>query len=327
MNHPKKYLITGFSGFVSAHFLDLLNRTDPGALVIGVDRSPAEFSTASLKNLAVEFQAVDLLNRNDTDILLHKFQPDYILHFASVSSVAQSWLTPLDSFVNNTNIFLNLVEQVRKLKLKCRILSVGSSEEFGEVNEQELPLTENHPLKPLSPYAVARVAQEMLSKIYADGYGMDIIMTRSFNHIGPGQKDIFVISSFARQLVEMATNPLRANLITVGNLAIVRDFVDVRDVVRAYLLLLKEGRSGEIYNVCSGTGVQLEEILYQMAGILGIQIHTKVNPELIRPNDNKKIIGSYHKIKNELGWSPEINLRQSLEDILLHWKTQLKPKP
>ncbi len=318
-----KLLITGFTGFVCPHFLHLLNEKEPGSDVLGIDKNYPQFDFADYKNLKIGFRNIDLLDRAVTDKILSDFQPEYILHLASVSSVAQSWHTPLDSFVNNTNIFLNVVEQTRLLKLKCRILSIGSSEEFGEVTEKELPLTEEHPLKPLSPYAVARVSQEMLSKIYADGFKLDVIMTRSFNHIGPGQKNIFVISSFAKQLVEFARRPSGVNTITTGNLAIIRDFVDVRDVVRAYLLLLKKGRPGEIYNICSGKGTKLEDIIKTMSAILGITVQTAVNPDLMRPNENKKIIGSYSKIKNELGWQPEIPIEQSLADIIAYWRENI----
>lgn len=315
-----RLLITGFAGFVSQHFLELLNKEEPGSVVLGIDKNPPDFNFSGFNNLTISFEKIDLLNRAATDTILNTFHPDYILHLASVSSVAQSWHTPLDSFVNNTNIFLNLVEQVRIKNNKCRILSVGSSEEFGEVAEKELPLTEDHPLKPVSPYAVARVSQEMLSKIYADGFSLDIIMTRSFNHIGPGQKEMFVISSFAKQLVALAKNNPANKEITVGNLSIIRDFVDVRDVVKAYYLLLKKGRRGEVYNICSGKGIVLKDIITTMSSLLNIKVDTIVNPQLIRPNENKKVIGSYQKINDELGWKPEIDITKSLADIIIYWQ-------
>ncbi len=317
-----RLLITGFTGFVSQHFLTLLNKEEPGSVVLGIDKNSPDFNFSHFTNLTISFENIDLLNRSATDKIIDSFQPEYVLHLASVSSVAQSWHTPLDSFVNNTNIFLNLVEQIRLKKFSCRILSVGSSEEFGEVTEKELPLTEEHPLKPLSPYAVARVSQEMLSKIYADGYSMDIVMTRSFNHIGPGQRDVFVISSFAKQLVQLSKESSATKTITTGNLAIIRDFVDVRDVVRAYYLLLKSGRRGEVYNICSGKGIVLKDIISTMSELLGIHVDTIVNPELIRPNENKKVIGSYHKIKEELGWHPEIDITKSLSDIIQYWQSK-----
>ena len=317
-----RLLITGFTGFVSQHFLDLLNKEEPGSIVLGIDKNSPDFNFSTFPDLAISFENIDLLNRAATDKIIDSFQPEYVLHLASVSSVAQSWHTPLDSFVNNTNIFLNLVEQIRLKKLPCRILSVGSSEEFGEVTELELPLTEEHPLKPLSPYAVARVSQEMLSKIYADGYSMDIVMTRSFNHIGPGQRDVFVISSFAKQLVQLSKEPSATKTITTGNLAVIRDFVDVRDVVRAYYLLLKSGRRGEVYNICSGKGIVLKDIISTMSELLDINVNTLVNPALIRPNENKKVIGSYQKIKTELGWQPEIDTKKSLADIIQYWQSK-----
>jgi len=280
----------------------------------------SDFDLSGYSNLTITTRNIDLLDRAATDNILDSFQPEYILHLASVSSVAQSWHTPLDSFVNNTNIFLNLVEHIRIQNSKCRILSVGSSEEFGEVTEKELPLTEEHPLKPVSPYAVARVSQEMLSKIYADGFSLDIILTRSFKHIGPGQRDVFVISSFAKQLVQLAKNKSGKNTITTGNLNIIRDFVDVRDVVKAYYMLFKKGRKGEVYNICSGKGIVLKDIISKMSDLLVMKIEIETNPQLIRPNENKKVIGSYQKIKDELGWKPEIEMEKSLSDIIEYWQ-------
>ena len=318
-----KLLITGFAGFVSIHFLDLINRLEPGSEILGIDKITPDIDHALYSNLKIQYKDIDLLDRPTINDILTSFRPEYILHLASISSVAQSWHTPLDSFVNNTNIFLNLVEHIRVNNIDCRILSIGSSEEFGEVTENELPLTEEHPLKPLSPYAVARVSQEMLSKIYADGFNEDIVMTRSFNHIGPGQKDLFVISSFAKKLVLLKNSKSADNAIVTGNLSIVRDFVDVRDVVRAYYLLLRNGRKGEIYNICSGKGSVLKDIILKMSELLGLQIKIEVDPKLIRPNENKKVIGSYKKINDELGWKPEIPIEKSLSDIIEYWQKKI----
>ena len=318
-----KLLITGFTGFVSAHFLDLLNSAEPGAEVLGIDKNFPDFDFTLYPQLTISFRDIDLLNKNDVEEVIVSFHPTHILHLASVSSVALSWQTPLDSFVNNTNIFLNLVEQVRVNHIPCRILSVGSSEEYGEVAEEDLPLTEENSLHPLSPYAVARVAQEMLSKIYADGFNLDIIITRSFNHIGPGQKDSFVISSFARQMVQLAKEKSSNNTITTGNLSITRDFLDVRDVVKAYYALLKNGKKGEVYNICSGNGIVLKDIVLKMAELLNMKIRIETDPVLIRPNENKRIIGSFKKIHTALGWHPEIPLEKSLVDIISYWQGKL----
>jgi GDP-4-dehydro-6-deoxy-D-mannose reductase len=296
----KKYLITGYSGFVSRHFL--------------------EFSHSSYKNIRLDFEKIDLLDQDRVESIIFNFQPDYIVHLASYSSVAFSWKEPILSFRNNMNIYLNLLESIRKLNQPARILSIGSSEEYGNVDEKSLPLTEAHIPRPVSPYAVARVSQEMISKVYVDGYGLDIIMTRSFNHIGPFQKDIFVISSFAKQLVEIKKSGNSSGELVTGDTSIVRDFTDVRDVVVAYDLLLKRGKTGEIYNVCSGNGKSLGDVIDIMAKILDINIHVRVNEKLVRPSDNKTIIGSNEKIKKEIGWDMRIPLEQSLSDIIGYWQ-------
>ncbi|MHB8908674.1 MAG: GDP-mannose 4,6-dehydratase [Syntrophales bacterium] len=315
----KKYLITGYSGFVSRHFLEYLDKNEPYASITGLDVHEPEFSHSSYKNIRLNFEKIDLLDRDRVESIIFNFQPDYIIHLASYSSVAFSWNDPILSFQNNMNIYLNLLESVRKLNLPARILSIGSSEEYGNVDEKTLPLTEAHVPKPVSPYAVARVSQEMISKVYVDGYGLDIVMTRSFNHIGPFQRDIFVLSSFAKQLVEIKKSGKNSGELFTGDTSIVRDFTDVRDVVAAYDLLLKKGKTGEIYNVCSGKGTSLNDIIGMMAKILDLTIHTRVNEKLVRPDDNRIIIGSKEKIKREVGWDTTISLDQSLADITKSW--------
>jgi GDP-4-dehydro-6-deoxy-D-mannose reductase len=315
-----KILITGINGFVAQHLMAFLATQPEAFTILGIGRSEPTFDNNQFAPLNIEFAKIDLLNREHVGDILQNFKPQYLLHLASISSVGHSWKNPIDSFVNNTNIFLNLVDQIRLLDIPCRILSIGSSEEYGNVNPTHLPLTEESPLNPISPYAVARVSQEMISKIYADGYGMDIIMTRSFNHIGPGQKNVFVISSFAKQLVHIANDPLASKIVTTGDLSIIRDFVDVRDVVKAYYLLLKHGKKGEVYNICSGTGVSLQQIMDKMCALLSINITLQQDSTLIRPNDNKAITGRADKIKKDLGWYPEIALDKSLSDIINWWK-------
>jgi GDP-4-dehydro-6-deoxy-D-mannose reductase len=315
-----KILISGINGFVAQHFLSFLATQDEDFTILGIGRSEPSFNMQQFAPLKVEFAKVDLLNREHVGEILKNFKPQFLLHLASISSVGHSWKNPNDSFVNNTNIFLNLVDQIRILNIPCRILSIGSSEEYGNMDIAKLPLTEESPLNPISPYAVARVSQEMISKIYAEGYGMDIIITRSFNHIGPGQKNVFVISSFAKQLVHISNNPLASKIVTTGDLSIIRDFVDVRDVVKAYYLLLIKGKKAEVYNICSGTGVSLQQIMDKMCAILNINITLEQDAKLIRPNDNRIIIGSAAKIKNDLGWFPEISIDKSLFDIIDWWK-------
>lgn len=314
----KKILITGCSGFVSGHFVDFLESQKIKASVLGLDVVVGS-SHKELQYVECELRQMDLLDEQKLDHTIYQFQPDYILHLASYSSVAFSWKNPAVSFQNNTNIFLNLVESVRRIGLRSRILSIGSSEEYGNINQDHLPLVEDLPLDPISPYAVARVSQEMLSRIYCIGYGMDIVLTRSFNHCGPGQRDMFVVSSFAKQIAQIAKYEHRKGLITTGDLSIVRDFTDVRDVVRAYYLLLTKAESGQIYNVCSGSGISLQQIIDKLTRIAGASIQTRVNPEFVRPNDNKVIVGSAQKLKDVVGWSPNYSIDESLTDTYNYW--------
>ena len=320
-----KYLITGCSGFVGRHFLDYLEDNEIKCQVLGLDIDLME-NHRNFQHISLSSERVDLLNQDDIEIIIFNYQPDYILHLASFSSVAFSWKNPTISFKNNVNIFLNLLEVVRKFNLKTRILSIGSSEEYGKVAPSETPLIENSPLRPVSPYAVARVSQEMLSKLYADSFGIDIIMTRSFNHIGPGQRDIFVVPSFIRKILEAKLAGLNQTTLTTGDLEIVRDFSDVRDVVKAYYLLLQNGRKGEVYNICSGNPTKLYEIIDITSKILDIKVTTQTASELIRPNDNPLIVGDNTKLKQHTGWSNTFNLNRSIHDIIDYWKDKLTDK-
>ncbi|MBN2546848.1 MAG: GDP-mannose 4,6-dehydratase [Spirochaetes bacterium] len=310
----EKYIITGFSGFVARHFLEYLENNKINANILGIDIVPFNIKNNEYKHIKWNFIELDLLDKDKIQYYIYQFHPDYILHLASSSSVAYSWQNPVISFQNNINIYLNLLEVIRLSNIKCRVLSIGSSEQYGNINQTHLPLKEDYLLEPLSPYAVARVSQEQLSKVYANSFGLDIVMTRSFNHIGPGQKDNFVISSFAKQLVQVKKK--LKNDIEVGDLSIIRDFLDVRDVVSAYYKLLQKGISGNVYNVCSGKGYSLKEMIEKMMGILKINVKLKKNPNLIRPNDNKIIIGSNQKIKDETMWNISYSIDMTLHDII-----------
>jgi len=317
-----RYLITGFSGFVGKHFLEHLETLQNPVSVLGIDIVPPDFGLDRLHHVQCDFMKMDLLDREGIEKIIIQFEPKYILHLASFSSVAFSWQNPVKSFQNNTNIFLNVLQTVHSINSGVRILSVGSSEEYGDLRGENKLFHEDDALHPVSPYAVARVSQEMLSRVFAKGYGLDIVMTRSFNHIGPGQKEIFVIASFAKRLVEMKRTGAKSPKLITGDISLIRDFVDVRDVVRAYDGLLKKGIKGEIYNICSGIGYALRELVELMASILDMEVITETDERLIRPNDNKVIIGSNEKIRRDIGWMPEIPLRHSLEDVINFWKRQ-----
>jgi GDP-4-dehydro-6-deoxy-D-mannose reductase len=313
-----RYLITGFSGFVSRYFLELLAGNGDAVEVLGVDLNPPREMLSS-SGMKVSFQKLDLGDPGATRALLEAFKPSRILHLAAASSVAYSWENPVQAFLNNTNIYLNLIDSLRKLKIPCRVLSVGSSEVYGDVTNRDLPLMEERKLNPVSPYAAARVAQEHLSRVYVNGYGLDIVMTRSFNHIGPRQTDRFVVPSFAKQLVGIAKSGQPGRL-TTGDLSIVRDFLDVRDVVRAYHLLFEKGKAGEVYNVSGGVGISLKEVVARMCDLLGVDPEVTTDPHLVRPSDNHIIIGDASRIHRDTGWKPEVSFEKCLEDLVNYWK-------
>lgn len=313
-----RYLITGSSGFVGRKFIQHLSVLPGDHSVMGVDTVVPGTEQIREGNIRFDFRKVDLRERDRLCKVIYDFAPEYVLHLASYSSVAASWKSPCASFQNNLNIFLNLVESIRSIGLGCRLLSVGSSEEYGNVDVSDLPLREDNALNPSSPFAIARLSQELVAKLYAEVHGLDIIMTRSFNHIGPGMNSEHAIASFARQLVEFKMTGLNSLLLT-GDTGIVRDFVDVRDVVRAYQMLLVSGRKGEVYNVCSGCGISLNNAIRIMCDILNVEVTLKENRQLLRPKDNAIMIGSNEKIRNDVKWTTEISFEESLSGLLEHF--------
>ena len=313
----KKIMITGVSGFVGHHFIQFLYDEGIEMEICGVDlREPTYDLTPYRDRLLIDFQSVNLLDIESIRAVFQEFTPDYILHLASFSSVAFSWQHPADSFVNNTNLFLNLMTVVGEFNKDCRILSVGSSEEYGNVTVEDVPIKERLAVKPSSPYAIARVSQEMLSKLYVDSFGFNIVMTRSFNHIGPWQDDRFVVPSFIKRIREIKERGQTEGVIETGDTSIVRDFVDIRDVVHAYYLLLTKAEAGSIYNICSGEGIALSNLIDRIADEFGVVITTKVNLDYVRPNDNRVMIGENYKIKHDLGWIPRIPLEKTLADMI-----------
>jgi GDP-4-dehydro-6-deoxy-D-mannose reductase len=318
-----RLLITGFSGFVAKHFIEYLEINKIKSEILGVDINIPDYDYSIYKYCQVSFKSIDLLNTGILENAVYIFQPQYILHLASYSSVGFSWKNPSLSFRNNINIFLNLMEIVREVSPDCKVLSVGSSEEYGNVDEKNLPLLEEYPLCPVSPYAVARVSQELLSKVYCDGYGLNIVMTRSFNHMGPGQKDIFVVSSFAKQLVEIKKGIKTDATLITGDINVIRDFLDVRDVVEAYYRLLINGTRGEVYNICSGDGISLYDLILKMCKTLNVEVQLLMDNSLVRPNDNRVVVGSNEKLIKTTGWAQKINLSKSIDDILAYWNEKI----
>ena len=317
----KTYIITGASGFVAPYLLDyLISSSTSIRKIICIDAVEPETRLWNKKH-EVETRLLNLLDSDAVKDLIKTTKPDYIIHLASLSSVANSWRYPIESFINNTNIFLNLIDAIRQHFPQCKILSVGSSEEYGSVSVNCLPLVETDVLRPTSPYAVARVSQELLSVVFTQGYGLHIVMTRSFNHIGRFQKEVFVIPQLISQFMRAEKEGRTQVVIKAGDLGVVRDFTDVRDVVKAYALLLDHGEDGEIYNVCSGHGYRLSDIVKLIGTITGIHPIVQINNSFIRPLENKEIVGCNEKIKNCCNWVPSISLEESIKDIVEYWRS------
>lgn len=313
------YFITGASGFVGGHLIELILKENSRATITCLDLlDPNFFFLDEETSRSISFIKADLLSMSDIIKIIESAQPRFIIHLASLSSVAYSWRHPVESFMNNSNIFLNLLEAVRVVNPHIRVLSVGSSEQYGIVSPDMLPLKETAPQNPVSLYAVARVAQELMSSVYAKGFTLDIVSTRSFNHFGPRQSEGFVLSGFARQIAEIKKGK-RKPVIYTGDLGIIRDFIDVRDVAKAYLLLLRKGMSGEVYNVCSGTGRTLLECLKALIGIADIECEIARSDALVRPVDNPVIVGDNIKITAVTGWSPSIPFEAGLRDLVKYW--------
>ncbi len=320
----KRLLITGISGFVGGHFVQSIIRDNDEYEVFGISRSKPSWDFLTINPKLLNYHNFYLADLNDIPkikSIIEEINPDYILHLAAQSSVAESWKTPVNSFMNNTNIFLNIIDTVRTMENSTRILSVGSSEQYGIVSEIDLPLSEDRTLNPANPYAIARVAQEQLARIYATGYGLDICCTRSFNHCGPGQTDRFVVSAIMKQFAKIA-HRLQEPIIQIGRGDIVRDFIDVHDVVRAYKLLLMQGKRGEIYNICSGEGRSIIDVVMLFSGMYHMKVEVHQEQSEFRPMDNPRIIGNNQKIQKDTGWKPRFPFEESLWSMYEYWFKQ-----
>jgi GDP-4-dehydro-6-deoxy-D-mannose reductase len=251
--------------------------------------------------------------------MVREVTPDYIFHLAALVFVPASWLAPQETFVTNVIGTINLFEAIRKENIDPKIQVAGSSEEYGLVYENELPITEENPLRPLNPYAVSKVAQDHLSHQYNKNYGMKIVVTRAFNHIGPKMGASFVTSNFAKQIAEIENNHKKP-VIYVGNLAAKRDFTDVRDIVKAYYLSLQKCDFGEAYNICSEKTCSIQSILDMLLGMSKTKIEVKPDLSRLRANDVQVLLGDCSKFKKKTGWEPTIPINKTLSDLLNYWR-------
>jgi GDP-4-dehydro-6-deoxy-D-mannose reductase len=320
-----RLLITGITGFVGSYMAEYA--LGNGAEVFGSSRWRSKTENIDHFRSKVVLIESDLRDLSSVRALLETANPTHVVHLAAQSFVAASWQMPAETLTTNIISQVNLLEGLRGLKMSPRFLVVGSSEEYGLVAEHELPIKETNPLRPLSPYAVSKVAQDMMGYQYFRSYGLPIVRSRAFNHEGPRRGDVFVTSNFARQVAEIEAG-LRDPVIFVGDLTPRRDYSDVRDIVRGYWLLLDRGEPGEVYNLCSGRSWAIQRVLdflLDQSRVKGIHIQT--DPARLRPSDVMALEGDPSKVEEATGWKVEIPFERTLKDLLGYWRQRTWSSP
>jgi GDP-4-dehydro-6-deoxy-D-mannose reductase len=313
-------LVTGAGGFVAAHLVDYLRAEHPDVEAVGLVRPHGSAPRRSI-GFATLLEA-DLNDPAAIDDVLDRGPVDRIVHLAGQSSVHVSWLDPGGTLRTNVLGLVHLLDAVRRRGGRPDVLVVGSAEEYGPVDAADLPLREDRPLLPASPYAVSKVAQSCLAAQFGAASGMRVVRTRTFHHTGPGRGETFAESSFARQIAESEAG-LRPPVLQVGNLDAVRDYTDVRDVVRAYWALLERGEAGAVYNVCSGRGRSIRELLDILIAVSGRTLGVEVETDRLRRADVPVQIGDPSRLRTATGWEPRIRLEETLGDLLNDWRRRL----
>jgi GDP-4-dehydro-6-deoxy-D-mannose reductase len=316
-----KYLITGITGFAGSHLAEyLLGRGD--GEVHGTVRWRSRPDNIAHLDGKVSLHPCDIRDAVAMNELFAGLRPDRVYHLAAQSYVPMSWIAPSETITTNVIGQTNLFEAARACSCECRIQLAGSSEEYGMVLPEEAPIKETNPLRPLSPYGVSKVAQDLMGYQYHQSYGMHIIRTRGFNHTGPRRGDVFVTSNFCRQIAEIESGK-RPPVIHVGNLEAVRDFTDVRDTVIAYYLALEKGRPGDVYNVATGRGHKIREMLDLALGLSKVKVKIEQDPKRMRPSDVELLLGDASKLRAETGWEPRIPFEQTIADLLDYWRARV----
>ena len=304
-------LITGVDGFVGYYLTKHL-----------LEQGDEVFGTTILtgyKNETIEVHQMNLLDEGNLAQVIEQIKPDVIYHLAGQSAVGLSWDKPVLTMNINVNGTLNLLEAVRKYVPTAKVLIVGSSDQYGPIKAEECPINEERVLKPVSPYGISKLAQEQMASLYAKSYGMNIIMVRAFNHIGPRQGKNFVVADFASKIVEIERGA--EPILKVGNLEAYRDFTDVRDIVRGYYLLIQFGKIGEVYNIGSGRPIKIREILDVLIEFSTADIKVELDKEKLRPSDVPIVQCDNTKIKADTGWSTVNDIYLTLKDTLDYWRS------
>ena len=315
-------LITGITGFVGSHMAEYA--LAQGAAVFGSSRWRSKTDNIEHLRSRITLIECDLRDMSSVRALVEVSNPSHVIHLAAQSFVGASWQAPAETISTNIMSQVNLLEAIRGLKLSPSFLAVGSSDEYGLVHEDELPIRETNPLRPLSPYAVSKVAQDMMGYQYFKSYGLPILRTRAFNHTGPRRGDVFVESNFARQVAEIEAG-LCEPAVRVGDLKARRDYSDVRDIVRGYWLVLQHGEPGEVYNLCSGRSWSIQHVLDSLLAQSTVKgIAVKVDPARLRPSDVMVLEGDASKIEKATGWRAEIPFEQTLTELLDYWRERVR---
>lgn len=309
------YLITGANGFIGRHLMDELYKNNN--IIYGVSRRIPENFIA--EHPEVMYEQCNLIDHASVFEILKRIRPDCIFHLAAESSVASSWKSPINIMNNNILSQINIFEVIRELELSTRIIVACSSEEYGLVQKSDIPVNEKCCFNPVSTYAVSKISQDMLAFQYFKSYNMDIVRVRSFNVEGPGRPPNYALSSFAKQIAEIEKGSGN-NTIMVGNLNVKRDYTDVRDAVKAYHQVSIKGKSGSVYNLCSGKAHCLRDLLDYMVSLSNSNIKIEVEKKRFRPSDLPLMLGDNTKLRTEIGWTPEIDIHETLVDILNYWR-------
>ena len=312
-----KALIIGGAGFVGAY---LIKELSAAGMEVHATCLPFERDKITEK---CGVHTLDIMNKDDVLDLINQISPDVIYHLAAQSSVSVSWKRPQLTAEINVVGSINVLEAVREASRKdIRLIMIGTGEEYGFIRKDACPLSEDEILNPGNIYAATKACQEMISRIYVRAYKMDIIMVRAFNHSGPGQNSIFVISDFCRQIAEIERGDKKPEM-SVGNLSAMRDFTDVRDVVKAYRLLFEKGVSGKVYNIGRGKAVDIQYILDTALKQTKMEIEVKQDPARMRASDIPLIEPDISRIKEDTGWEAEISMEQTIRDTLNWWRNTL----
>jgi GDP-4-dehydro-6-deoxy-D-mannose reductase len=316
-----KVLITGITGFAGSHLAEYV-LTMPDTEVYGIKRWRSRTEFIDHLSNKIKTLECDLRDLTSVTNIIREIKPDKIFHLAAQSFVPTSWSAPGESLTTNIIGNLNIFEAVRHLDTDPWIQIACSSEEYGMVYPDELPIKETNPLRPLSPYAVSKVGQDLLSYQYYMSYKLNVVRTRGFNHTGPRRGEVFVSSNFAKQIAEIEQGK-REPVIYVGNLEAIRDFTDVRDMVKGYWLALEKGEPGEVYNICSGKGYKIQEILDILFSLTDQKVEVKIDETRLRPSDVPVLIGDNSKFRKQTGWKPTIPFKKIMEDLLQYWREKL----